>query len=239
MSFKTVSEFVKLAVGKIVKGHEEQGFFYYGRRVVAELIWDEKTSTNLLLSFMVRKDSVLRYLALKYIPTRTPNGARFLGQSCIQSVTITPNNKFFIHIKNSEPHKIITDTLHARSIMASYGYDLSLYPTILYKIDYLKGSKQDIPMYIECLKEWGSPVNSVTRRLQKMLLLQARGFAGILAITRASIKKKWLRYYYKIGLINYIELRGLVKDVPTRRIFCRIKAKKYQERARQMGLGRI
>ena len=89
------------------------------------------------------------YLNRKYIPTRVKDGCIFPGQNCIQRVRIKEDGTLFMHIKNSEPHKIITDTIHIMKILREH--EFTFIPEIKYYIEQLKIAYQDTMLYNLCL----------------------------------------------------------------------------------------
>ena len=116
------SEFVKKLMWKVMKfaGNVEQGFLFFRNRIVSKVHFDEKECRELLVDMIINEANVLRYLKRKYIPTWVEDGAIFKDQKCIQRAVIK-DGYLFIHIAKSEPHKIITDTMHVRNLMIEHG----------------------------------------------------------------------------------------------------------------------
>ena len=205
MEYPPLSEQIKLLIFRLVKSPEEKGEILFGRRLVLKASYDESCD-DVLISLCIRKESVLKYLEHKYIPTYKSDGAKFLKQKCIQSATIKEDGSLFIHIKNSEPHKIITDTYHVMNVLREEGFKFDS-KKITFKIENLKIIKEDIMLYNTCLKEWGKAVPYSARMTEKFILFKYRKLEHIAAIKKNSIQKKFLRFYVKTNRLTWEEAR--------------------------------
>ncbi len=201
-----LSEQIKLLIFKLVKSPEEKGEILLGRKITFTVSYDEFACEEVLQALCIRRASVLKYLEKKYVPTFKENGAVFLKQKCIQSVKILGDDSLFIHIKNSEPHKIITDSMHVIGILKDAGF---IFDTnkITFKIDNLKIIKEDVMLYNACLKEWGKSVPYSARMTERFIKFKYRKFEQVAAIKKNSIQKKFLRYYVKTGQLNWEEAK--------------------------------
>jgi len=202
-----LSEQIKMLIFKLVKSPEEKGEILFGRKLVFRASYDEGC-TEVLESLCIRRESVLKYLEHKYVPTWRPDGARFLKQKCIQLALIKPDGTLFIHIKNSECHKIITDTEHVMHLMEDHGLQFDR-NKIIFMVENLKANKDDLPLYNACLREWGKSVPYSSRMTEKFIRFKYKKFIDIAAIKKNSIQKKHLRYLVKMGQIDW-ELARIV-----------------------------
>lgn len=203
--YQPLSEQIKLLIFKLVKSPEEKGEILFGRKLVFKASYDEGC-TEVLESLCIRRESVLRYLEHKYVPTWRPDGARFLKQKCIQLALIKGDGTLFIHIKNSEPHKIITDTEHVMRLMEEHGLEFDR-DKIVFRIDNLKIIKEDVMLYNACLKEWGKSVPYSARMTERFIKFKYKKLEQVAAIKKNSIQKKFLRYYVKTGVLDWEEAK--------------------------------
>jgi hypothetical protein len=153
-----VSVIVRKVMYNVMKhaANVKQGVLNYEHRTIMKGHLDEDECTKLLESMCISKENVLRYLEHKYIPTWIEGGARFLGQTCIQSCTIKKDPEtgldfVTIHIRNSEPHKIITDSIHIFKLMNEHG--LNPPNRIKFFIEQCKIAFNDVMLYNLVLKE--------------------------------------------------------------------------------------
>jgi len=162
----------------------------------------------LLESMIINKENVLRYLKRKYIPTYIENGAIFKNQKCIQKAIVDHEGTMIIHIAKSEPHKIITDTIHVKTLLESHG----LNPTnkVKYFIDQVQIAYQDTLLYNLLLKEFGFAIPSVARNYERQLLLKYGKLENIIKIKKRSVKRKFCRYLVKKGSIDWKQLRRII-----------------------------
>jgi hypothetical protein len=167
---------------------------------------------------MINKDNVLKYLGGKYIPTWTKKGCVFLDQKCIQKAFIKEDKTLYIHIKNSEPHKIITDTLHVMNILRTGNSDFI--EEIKFYIEQVKLSYFDVPLYNECLKDFGIPIPTSAIRFQRLILKSIPTLEKLAEMKMVNMKRKYLRYFLKIGEIDRENIRKLlaIKDFSSNNI---------------------
>lgn len=207
---KPLSENVKRLMFQIMKQstHIVQGFIFFRNRTIIKAHYDEEPCSELLKSMIINRDNVLTYLKRKYIPTWNENGATFKDQSCIQKVKIMPDKTLYMHIKNSEPHKIITDTIHIMRLLKEHGFEFK--EEIKYYIEILKIAYQDTLLYNMCLVEFGYKVPSPARIYERQLKTKFGNMYSIVKIKKRSVKRKFLRYYVKRGEIDWKQLRKVV-----------------------------
>ena len=216
-----LSEFVKSQVSGVLKTREDKGFITIQRRVFRKCKFDQEACERILESFCIRKESVLRYLEGKYVPTYMKGrpGAVFRNQSCLQKCIYMKNEEFFIHIRNSEPHKIITDVLHCYFIMGNKGIFPSANLTIL--IERTKTFLQNIPVYTLCVQEWHKPLPYLGRYYRTKILSKYDSLEKIASIKFSVIKKKLLTYYLKQEKITRLEMLVLLKNQNFRQSYIR------------------
>ena len=157
---------------------------------------------------VINKTNVLRYLDRKYIPTYVKKGALFKNQKCIQSAFVKEDGTMVVHIAKSEPHKIITDTIHVRKLLIDGGFKLT--NNIIFKIDQIQIAYQDTLLYNLLLKDFGLPVPSAARLYQKQLLLKYGNLEEVAKIKKRSVKRKFCRYYAKLDKITWKNLRTII-----------------------------
>jgi len=204
------SVFIKRLMFQMMKKADNvsEGFLQFNHRTIVECELDEPECDILLTSMVINKKNVVQYLERKYIPTYVANGAIFKNQKCIQKAFVGEDGTLTIHIKNSEPHKIITDTIHVRNLLIGHGFKLSL--KTKYYIDALKIALQDVLLYNLMIKEFGYQVPEVGQRLEKKLLFTYGIFENVVKIKKRSIKRKILRFLVKKGDITWKQLREVV-----------------------------
>lgn len=207
---KKLSDSVKLMMYQVMKQSTQvvQGFIFFRNRTIIKAYYDEEGCDELLKSMVINKSNVLKYLGRKYVPTFKPNGAIFKNQACIQSVKIMPDKTLYIHIKNSEPHKVITDTVHVMSLLRDAGYDFI--EEIKYYIEQIKIAYQDTMLYNICIKEFGYKVPSPSRMYEKELVSKFKRLESVVKIKKRSVKRKFCRHWVKIGQLNWEELRKII-----------------------------
>jgi len=207
---KKLSDSVKTLMLQVMKQstHVVQGFIFFRNRTIIKAHYDEHGCDALLKSMVINKDNVLAYLRRKYIPTWKEDGCIFKDQSCIQTVTIKDDGTLFIHIKNSEPHKIITDTIHVMGLLHGHGFEFK--PEIKYYIEQLKIAFQDTQLYNLCLEEFGFKVPAPAKLYQRQLETKYKKLEDIARIKKRSVKRKFLRYHVKRGMMTWIQLRRLI-----------------------------
>jgi len=209
-----LSDVVKKLMFQIMKqsSHIVQGFIFFRNRTIVKAYYDEEGCDAVLKSMIINKENVLTYLKRKYIPTWNDNGATFKDQSCIQRVKIMPDKTLYIHIANSEPHKIITDTIHIMRLLKEHGFDFV--QEIKYYIETLKIAYQDTLLYNMCLTEFGFKIPAPARIYERQLKTKFGDMYSIIKIKKRSVKRKFLRYYVKRGEIDWKQLRGAINMEP-------------------------
>lgn len=165
----------------------------------------------LLERMVIKKDNVLRYLNRKYIPKFNETGAIFENQKCIQKVVINPDKSLFIHIAKSEPHKIITDTLHVMRLLKDRGFEFD--QKIEFQIDQVQMVRQDIMLYNQLVRDIGLVPPAAFIREANILLEKYPDLETIAWIKKRTIKRKFLRYYVRLGKINWKQLRQIMNIV--------------------------
>ncbi len=205
-----LSEFVKKLMYKVMKNstHVVQGFIFFRHRIIGKCHFDEAECDQLLEDIVINKKNVLTYLRRKYIPTYTKDGAIFKDQACIQSVKIMEDKSLFIYIAKSEPHKIITDTVHVMNLLEAEGFDFNM--NIKFRIDQVQIAYQDTLLYNLLLKQFGYNAPAQARMYAKQLLVKYGKLESIAKIKKRSVKRKFLRYYAKLGKITWQELRKVI-----------------------------
>jgi hypothetical protein len=206
----TTSIFVKKLMHKVMmkSEHVVQGFIFFNHRIIVECDLDQPECEDLLKQMIINQTNVLKYLERKYIPTFVENGALFKDQKCIQKAMVQPDGTLVIHIAKSEPHKIITDTIHVRSLLINHGFNLSLHTK--YYIDQVQIAYQDTLLYNLLLKEFGFQVPSPARQYERELLQKYGDLENVVKIKKRSVKRKFLRYYNKMGYITWKNLRQAI-----------------------------
>jgi len=203
-----LSEFVVHVMKRLLRNPVEKGEIAYGQRIRTELEFDQEECEKILEELTINKENVLRYLKHKYIPTWTDNGAHFVGQKCIQKVTII-DGKLNVFIFNSEIHKVITDSIHVMSLLDAQGlvYDKT---KVNYIIENLKVVYQDLLIYMELLINRGEHVPTVLKNYKVDILSKFPTLQAIAKIKKRSIKRKYLRYFVQKGYLTWQELRKII-----------------------------
>lgn len=218
MCFKMSREYKPLSssVQRIIFDLLEQGdpsknniFLAEPKHFYAE--FDQKACFDLLELMVIKKDNVLRYLNRKYIPKYNETGAVFENQKCIQKVIIKADKSLFIHIAKSEPHKIITDTLHVMNLLTLKGFKFE--QNIEFQIDQVQMVKQDIMLYNQLVRDVGLVPPAAFIREANILLEKYPDLETIAWIKKRTIKRKFLRYYVRLGKINWQQLRQIMNIV--------------------------
>lgn len=210
MNVKPLSETLKFVIYKLMKNSSflDEGFICYGRRIVFKTSFDEEACEQLLKQMMINKDTVLKYLEHKYVPTYVENGAFFRKQKCIQKVLIREDGEVFIFIRNSEPHKIITDTMHVMKILSDHGFVFTNNMTFI--ISNLKVNYYDLLLYNVLVKEFGYSLPYSAKFQEKRLRFHFKKLEDIARIKKVSIKKKFLRYMKKVNMLDNSIARQLI-----------------------------
>ena len=210
MEIIKTSEFIKKLMYRVMlrSNFVVQGFIFFNNRIIVETEFDADECDKLLESMIINKENVIRYLGRKYIPTYIPNGAIFRNQKCIQKAIVNEEGTMIVHIAKSEPHKIITDTIHVKHLLELNG----LHPTnrTKYFIDQVQIAYQDTLLYNLLLKEFGFPIPSVAKGYEKQLLRKYGKLENIVKIKKRSVKRKFLRYRMKKGEIDWKQLRRII-----------------------------
>ena len=186
-----------------------QGFLFFRNRSIIKAHIDEEECDELLKTMVINKQNVITYLGRKYIPTWTKTGMLFKDQRCIQKVKVMPDKTLYIHIWNSEPHKIYTDTYYIMKLLKDKGFDFI--PEVKFYIEQLKISYQDVRLYNLCLEEFGMTAPGPAKVYAKQIEKGYGKLEPILEIKKRSVKRKHLRYYVKIGWITWKQLREVLK----------------------------
>jgi hypothetical protein len=207
------SEFIKKIMYRVMKNATQvvQGFIFFRNRIVSKVYYDEKACDDLLVTMVINKDNVIKYLERKYIPTFVEKGALFKDQKCIQSAMVDEDGTMVVHIAKSEPHKIITDTIHVRRLLIAHGFKLT--NNIIFKIDQIQIAYQDTLLYNILLTEFGLPIPAASRMYAKQLLQKYGRLEEVAKIKKRSVKRKFCRYYAKQGKITWKNLRTLINIV--------------------------
>jgi len=234
-----LSEFVKKIMFKVMRNSTEviEGFITFRHRLISKVYYDEEACDKLLEQMVINKNNVLTYLNRKYIPTYNEEGASFKDQKCIQKVKVKPDETLIIHIANSEPHKIITDTIHVMKLLK--GESFSFKPKIKYYVDQIKISIQDVWLYNHLITEFGWHPPYSARELGKQLYTKYGKLEVIAAIKQRSVKRKLLRYHFKVGNITWKDLREIltITDFSERNI--RLICKRVRQDAIDRGVEKI
>jgi len=207
---KKLSESVQRLMYQVMKQSTNivQGFIFFRNRTIIKAHYDEEGCDALLKAMVINKDNVLAYLNRKYIPTPHEKGLIFKDQSCIQKVMVMEDQTLYIHIKNSEPHKIITDTVHVMKLLDEAGFDYL--PEIKYYIEQLKIAYQDTQLYNLCIEEFGMKVPAPAKMYERQLKQKYAKLEEIAKIKKRSVKRKFLRYHVKRGMMTWVQLRRII-----------------------------
>lgn len=174
-----------------------------------EILYDEAECDKLLHNFCINRDNVLQYLRKKYIGQPIVkgqiNGVLFAASQCIQSAKVN-NGIITMKLKNSEPHKILTDVIYVRELLTKYDQPLA-YQMII-EIDVVKMNEHDLPLYCLLLERWQQPYPEALDDHCDMLLAKYRDPSRI---KKRSIRRKYLRYYLSIGELSWEEFRRMMK----------------------------
>jgi hypothetical protein len=208
--YKPLSEMIKKVVFKFLKTNTtfKEGFLFSMHRIAFKAHLDEDECTELLESLVINKENVLRYLGRKYIPTWSKKGALFPDQKCIQKALIKDDKSVMIHIKNSEPHKIMTDTIHVLNLLREKGFEFN--NEIKFVIEELKIANQDIPLYELFLQENGFRVPMHIKQHSKNVQTKFATLESVAACKKRTIKRKFLRLRVKKGELNWKQLRAII-----------------------------
>lgn len=231
-----VSEFIPKLMWKVMKHASavEQGFLFFRHRTIIKATFDQEECEKILDSMIINKDNVLTYLRRKYIPTYTEDGALFKDQACIQRVRILEDKSLLIHIAKSEPHKIITDTIHVMHLLEEHDFDFT--NKVKYYINQVQIAYQDSLLYVEVLKEYDlKPPSSAIRYCRELLQKYGR-LENIAKIKKRSVKRKFLRYHVKRGKLTWKELRQIIniKDFSERNV--RLVCNEIRNNAKERGV---
>jgi len=211
---KPLSECVKRLMFQVMKQstHVVQGFIFFRNRTIIKAHLDEEECDKVLESMVINKENVLTYLRRKYIPTWKDDGAIFKDQSCIQKVRIMEDKTLYVHIANSEPHKIITDTIHIMRLLEEHGFEFVR--EAKYYIETLKIAYQDTILYNMCIEEFGFKVPASAKIYERELMTKFGTMYNIVKIKKRSVKRKFLRVKVKTGQITWKELRKFINMTP-------------------------
>ena len=207
---KTLSSAVKTLMYKVMKNssHVVQGFIFFRNRTIMKAHYDAEECSKLLASMVINEENVLNYLKRKYVPTWKDDGAIFKDQACIQKVRIQADKTLYIHIGNSEPHKIITDTVHIMRLLEAKGFDFL--PEVKYYIEVIKIAYQDTMLYNLCLEEFGFRVPAPSRIYERQLKVKFAKLESVAKIKKRSVKRKFCRYHVKRGMMTWKQLRRII-----------------------------
>jgi len=208
---KKLSDSIKKLMWQVMKQADGvvQGFIFFRHRSIIKAHLDEDECSKLLESMVINKQNVLTYLKRKYVSVKIKDGLKFIDQNCIQKVIVKEDKTLFVHIKNSEPHKIITDTLHIMILLKDAGYDFI--PEFKFFIEQVKIAFQDVMLYNLCLEEWGLKVPAPARVYERQLRKKYANLYDIAAIKKRSVKRKFARWLVKEEKILWTDLRKLLK----------------------------
>jgi len=233
---KSLSDAVKALMFKVMKNATAVtgGFFVFTNRTIFKVYLDEDECDKTLESLIINKANVLKYLGRKYIPTTTAKGCIFKDQKCIQKAMIMPDKSVYIHIKNSEPHKIITDTIHVLGILRQEGFEFD--NKIKFYIEQVKISIQDVILYNRCLIEFGYSVPSAARVFERQQQKLWGNIEKVIACKKRSIKRKFLRGMVKDKKINWTQLREVLKVTDYNKHSVKALAEKIRAESRALDI---
>jgi len=208
---KPLSKAIQTLMWQVMKqaSRVEQGFLYFRNRTIMKVYFDQEECDKVLLALVINKKNVLTYLKRKYIPTKIKDGLMFKDQKCIQKAVIKEDGTLYIHIKNSEPHKIITDTIHVMGLLRAEGFEFR--EEVKFYIEQVKIAFQDVMLYNLCLEEFGFKVPSSARIFDRQLRKKYARLETIAGIKMRSVKRKFARWLVKEGKIEWEDLRNLLK----------------------------
>lgn len=211
----------------------EQGFLFFRHRVISVVELDLEECQQLLKDMIINEQNVLTYLKRKYIPTFVENGAVFKDQNCIQKA-ILKKDYLLIYINKSEPHKIITDTIHVKRLLEEKGFVVP--NKIKFFINQLQIAFQDTLLYNLLLTEFGTPPPSVARTYEKQLLFKYKNLENVAKIKKRSVKRKFLRWRVKREELTWKELRRIIniEDFSPKNI--RMVCNEIREAAKERGV---
>jgi len=207
---KKLSDCIKKLMLQVMKQstHVVQGFIFFRHRTIIKAHYDEEACDALLKTMVINKQNVLSYLNRKYIPTKLDDGLLFKDQNCIQKAIVKEDGTLFIHIKNSEAHKIITDTVHVMKLLREHGFAFK--EEFKYYIEQIKIAFQDTMLYNLCLEEFGFKVPAPARIYERQLKAKYSKLEEIARIKKRSVKRKFCRWLVKIEQITWVQLRKLI-----------------------------
>lgn len=233
---KKLSDSIKKLMFQVMKNATklEKGFIQFNNRTIIKAYYDKEGCDEFLESLVINQENVLRYLDRKYIPTVVENGCLFKDQKCIQRALIKEDGTLYIHIKNSEPHKIITDTVHVMKILKAQGF--KFLPEIKFYIEQVKIAYQDTMLYNLCLDEFGFKVPSPARQYERQLKPKFTKLEDVARIKKRSVKRKFLRWRVKEGKIIWSELRKIINITDYSEHNIRVVCSEIREAARQRGV---
>jgi len=202
-----LSDHVKLIISQIVK-KAITSEMKWEQRLIFEAEFDKEGCEQVLEDLTIRKDNVLSYLQHKYVETVIENGMAFPNQKCLQRAVVDNEQRVLITIKNSEPHKILTDTIHVFNRLEANNIPHSNNVKIV--ILNLKVVYFDVALYFLCLKQWNLPLPSQHEKITKDIFSKYPTLEAVAQLRRKNIKRKLLRYYLKQGWIEWKDLRALI-----------------------------
>ena len=203
-----MSEFIIKAMWKACNEVINRNQIIIGTNMNVTVDYDEYDCDKILEEMIIIKENVLAYLPRKYIPTWTAHGCMFQGVNCIQQAQIYDKNLKIV-IKNSEPHKIITDTLYVMNLMKLKGFEF-IPGNMNYRIENLKMISIDLLIYQQILSRRGYRMPEPVNIYLQALLLKYDSLEKIAAIKKKNIKRKFLRYYVSMKRITWSDLRRIM-----------------------------
>lgn len=228
-------EFLLKVAFKIMKSTEvKKGYLSYGNRLVFSCDFDRTEASEFLQSFIINEENVLRYLSRKYKPTWNDKAIHFLNQSCIQKAFVKPDNSIMIFIRNSEIHKILTDTIYVLDLLKEKQIEHTM--KIKYVIEQVKIAQQDLLLYNMILKENAMLVPANTIRIERAILKEYDCLEVIARIKKRSIKRKYLRYYVKKGWITWKNLRQVINITDFSPDNIKLVCDKIREESKEKGV---
>ncbi len=194
-----LSDFVKISVHQLVKGKELKTF-------IAPIEIDVLRSRALLKDFGINEENVMRYLRTKYVPKKEVNTIYFPTSKCIQFASCERDLHLEMEVKNSEPHKLITDIFYCKQLLPKTNN------RVILTVEHLKFSPIDVLIYSACLEKWNFDIPPEALQEVEKLLKKYPTPEAARAIKKRSIRRKYLRYFMVKGQLTETKFKEFVKE---------------------------
>jgi hypothetical protein len=98
--------------------------------------------------------------------------------------------------------------MHVRNLLAKQGFEFT--DKIKFFIDQVQIAYQDTLLYNVLLRDFGMAIPASSRAYERELLFKYRKLEEVAKIKKRSVKRKFLRYHVKRGLMEWTQLRRCI-----------------------------